>query len=166
MSAMSGAMSRAGQSRLIKASRAVRRIGRGADEADHLIDIGDRDGKPDLQMRRIARLAEQELGAAGDDLLAEIDESAQEILEGQRLRPAAVEGDHIGREARLQRGEAPELVQHDIGDGIALQFDDDAHALAVGFIAQVRDAFDLFLAYQIGDLFDERRLVHLIGNLA
>ena len=37
-------------------------------------------------MRALARLAEQEFGAPGDDFLAEIDEGAQEILQVQRLR--------------------------------------------------------------------------------
>ena len=96
MSAMSGAMSRAGQSRFIRASRAVAASGEVRMSADHFVDIGHRDGEADLQMRGVARLAEQEFGAAGDDLLAEIDEGAQKILEVQHFWPAAVERDHIG----------------------------------------------------------------------
>ena len=65
----------------------------------------------------------------------------------------------------LQRREAVELVQHHVGHGVALQLDDDAHALAVGLVANVGDAFDLLLAHQLGDLLDHRRLVHLIGDL-
>ena len=86
-------------------------------------------------------------------------------LQGQHLRPAAVQRDHVGAEARLHRGEAPELVEHDVGDRVALQLDDDAHAVAVGFVAQVGDALDALLAHQLGDLLDQRRLVDLIGNL-
>ena len=82
ISAISGAMSRAGQARAIRASRAARRVGRGADEADHLVDIGDRDGEADLDMGGVARLVEQELGAPGDDLLAEVDEGDQDVLAG------------------------------------------------------------------------------------
>ena len=49
-------------------------VGRGADEADHFVDIGDRDGQADLQMGAVARLGQQMLGAPGDDFLAEFDE--------------------------------------------------------------------------------------------
>ena len=42
---------------------------RGADRADHLVDIGDRDREADQHMGAVARLVEAELGAAGDDLL-------------------------------------------------------------------------------------------------
>ncbi len=55
-----------------------------------------------------------------------------------------------------------QLVEHHLGDGLALQFDDDAHARAVGLVAQVGDLGDLLLAHQLGDLLDEQRLVHLI----
>ena len=44
--------------------------------ADDLVDIGDGDRKADQDMRAVARLVEQEFGAAADDLLAEGDEDA------------------------------------------------------------------------------------------
>jgi hypothetical protein len=47
-----------------------------ADHADDLVDIGDGDGQTDQHMAAVARLAEFELGAAGDDFLAEVDEAA------------------------------------------------------------------------------------------
>ena len=37
----------------------------------------------------------------------------------------------------------------------ALQFDDDAHAFAVAFVAHIGDAFDLLFLNQLGDRFDE-----------
>ncbi len=59
---------------------------------------------------------------------------------------------------------APELIEHDVGDRIALQLDDDPHAVAVRFVAQIGDALDLLLTDEFGDALDQRRLVHLIGN--
>ena len=61
-------------------------------------------------------------------------------------------------------GEAEQLVQHHIGHRIALQFDHDAHAVAVGFVAEVGNAFELLVAHQFRDLLDQAGLVHLIGN--
>ena len=66
---------------------------------------------------------------------------------------------------RLQRREAIELVEDHVGNGVALQLDDDAEALAVAFVADVGDAFDALVAHQLGHLLDHRRLVHLVGNL-
>ena len=106
-------------------------------------------------------------GAPRDDGSSRNSRNAhQHVAQRQQLRLAAVERDHVGAEARLQRGEAPQLVQHHIGDRVALQLDHDPHAVAVALVAQVRDAFDLLLAHEFGDAFDQRRLVDLIRDLA
>ena len=128
--------------------RFARRVGIGgsANELDHLVDIADGDGEPDQHMGAIARLAEQILGAPGDHLLAERDEGGEQILEIHHQRAAALERDHIGAEGRLQRRVAVELVEHDVGHGVALELDDDAIAVAVGLVAQRGNAVDLLVA--------------------
>ena len=136
-----------------------------ADQRDDLIDIGDGYCQADQHVGAVARLAQQELGAPPDHLLAEIGEGADHILEVELLWPPADQRHHIGAEGRLQRREAVELVQHHIGHGVALQLDDHAHAVAARLVANIGDAFDLFLAHQLGDPLHHRRLVHLIGNL-
>ena len=57
-----------------------------------------------------------------------------------------------------------EVVEDDLRFFAALDFDDDAHAVAVGFVAHVGDAFDLLVLHQFGDALDQARLVHLVGN--
>ena len=81
------------------------------------------------------------------------------------LGPAAVQRHDVGAEARLQRGVAVELVQHDVDDGVALDLDDDADAVAVGLVPELGDALELLLAHELADLLDEVRLVHLVGDL-
>ena len=117
-------------------------------------------------MGGVARLGELVFGAAGDDLLAEVDEGDQDVAQREQLWATAVQRDHVAAERGLQRREAPELVHHDLGVGVALQLHDDAHAVAIGFVAHVGDAFDALVADQLGDLLDQRRLVHLVGDLA
>ena len=140
-------------------------VGRGADEADDLVDVRDRDRQTDLKMRVVTRLVEPEFRAARDDFLAEIDEGAQHVLQVQHFRLAAVQRDHVHAEGGLHRGETVELVQHDVRESLALQLDDDAHAVAVALVAQIGNTLDLLLAHEFGDALDQRRLVHLIGNL-
>ena len=115
-------------------------------------------------MGAVAGLVEQELGAARHDLFAEGDEQRQQILQVHHLRPARIQRQDIGSKIRLQRREAIELVQHDIRHRLALQFDHDTKAIAVGFVAQIGDALDLLLAHQFGDALDHGGLVHLVGN--
>ena len=116
-------------------------------------------------MRSIARLVQAELGAAGHDLLTEIDEGHQDVAQIHQLRATAVKRDDVAAERGLHRREAPELVQHHIGDGIALQFNHDAHTVAIGLVTQVGDTLQPLLANEFGHLLDQRRLVHLIRDL-
>ena len=59
----------------------------------------------------------------------------------------------------------PKLIEHDVGGGVALQVDDDAHALAVGFVANVRHALDALVLGRFGDLLDQAVLADLVGDL-
>ena len=52
-----------------------------------------------------------------------------------------------------------------MGDGLALELDDEAHAVAVGLVAQVADLGDLLLLDELDDVLDERGAVHLVGQL-
>ena len=141
------------------------RVRRAADQLDHLVDVGDGDGKADQHMSAVARLAQQELGPAAHHLLAEGDEGLQHVDECHHFRLAAVQRHDVGAEGGLQRREAVELVEDDLGVGVALQLDHDAVALPVALVADVGDALDALVAHQFGHLLDHRRLVHLIGNL-
>ena len=89
----------------------------------------------------------------------------EQILQVHHQRPAGVEGHHVGAERGLQRGEAVELVEHHVRHRVPAQLDHHPVALAVGFVAQRGDAFDLLLAHQFADALDHLRLVHLVGNL-
>ena len=140
------------------------RVRRRPDQADHFVDIGHRDRQADLDVRRVARLGEQIFGAPRHDFLAEVEEGDQHVLEIHHLRATAVQRDHVRAEARLHRGEAPELIEHHVCDRFALELDDDAHAVAIELVAQVRDSLQFLLANEFGDLLDQRRLVDLIRD--
>ena len=138
--------------------------GRAADDPDHLVQIGDRDDQAEQQMRPVARLGELELGAPGDHLLAEADERFDDVPERQRLGPAAADREHVGREARLGGRVPPELVEDDVGSGVALQVDDDSNTLAVRFVAYVGNALDALVLGGLGDLLDQAVLADLKGH--
>ena len=58
-----------------------------------------------------------------------------------------------------------EVVENDFGLLAALQFEDDAHAVAIALIADLRNAFDLLLVDQRRGVLDQARLVDLVRNL-
>jgi hypothetical protein len=61
-----------------------------------------------------------------------------------------------------------ELVEDDLRDHAALELDHQAHALAVGLVAQVGDLGDLLVVDELGDLADQAAvaaLLHLEGQL-
>ena len=58
-----------------------------------------------------------------------------------------------------------EVVEHLARLRFALELHDDAHALAVGLVAQLADAADFFILDQLGDALDQGRLVDLVGEL-
>ena len=116
-------------------------------------------------MGAVARLVKTELGPAGNNLLAERHESRQHVAQVHHLRTPAIERDHVGAERGLQRRELVELIEDDLGERFLLDLDHDTIAVAVGFIAQRRDAIDPLLAPKLADALDHRGLVHLIRNL-
>ena len=58
-----------------------------------------------------------------------------------------------------------EVVEYDLRHLAALQLDDDPHSVAIGFVPQIGNAFDGLFAHEIGDSFDQLRLVDLVRNL-
>ena len=61
-----------------------------------------------------------------------------------------------------------ELVEHDLGDRVALELDHDPHAVAVRLVAQVGDLGDLLVLDELGDLLDHAAvaaLLHGVGQL-
>ncbi len=113
----------------------------------------------------VAGLAEEEGGAAADDVDAVVEEGADGVVERKLLRLAVVDGEEDHGEAFLHLGVLEELVEDDLVLGAALEFDDDAHAVAVGLIADVGDFFDDFFGDELGDALDEGGLVDLVGDL-
>src|SRR6185436_3632669 len=116
-------------------------------------------------MRALARLAQVEQRPASDDLAPVAQERFEQLLDRQQLRLAVDEADHVDAEDALQRRLLVEVVEDDVRQLAALELDDDAHAVLVGLVAQLADALELLLTYELGDALDEPRLVNLVRQL-
>ncbi len=90
---------------------------------------------------------------------------ANGVVEREDLRLAVVDGEEDHGEALLHGGVLEELVEDDLVLGAALELDDDAHAVAVGLVADVGDVVDDLFVGELGDALDEVGLVDLVGDL-
>ena len=88
--------------------------------------------RPSTVCLPLAGLAQQELRAAADDRHPVPQELLQQLLERAGPRLAVDQRQQDDRERVLQRRELIELVQHDLGIGVALEVDDDVHRLLAG----------------------------------
>ena len=75
-----------------------------------------------------------------------------------------VDGERVDAEADLQLGVLEEVVDHHLGDGVALQLDDHAGIL-VRFIADGADIGDDLFIDQSGNTLHQRGTVHIVRNL-
>ena len=91
---------------------------------------------------------------------------ADELVDGQGARHPVDQRQHVGREVGLQLGVLEQVVEHDPGDGVALEDDDQALAGAArGVVADVGDPLHLAGVGELGDL--QRQVVRVdhVGQL-
>ena len=88
-------------------------------------------------MRALFRFFQIVLGAAAHHRILKIDILLQHILQRHHLGHAAVQRQHNNAHCVLQLRITVQLIQHNLRVGLALELDDNAHALAVRFIVQV-----------------------------
>src|SRR5205085_10462989 len=100
----------------------------------------------------------------GDDFFAEADEALDDIAQRQRLWTTAADRQHVRWEAGLRRRVPPQLVEDYFRRGVALQVDNNAHALAIRLIADVGDTLNALVLRCFGDLLDQAVLADLVGN--
>jgi len=113
----------------------------------------------------IASLGQQVRSAPPHHIDAMVDEVFDRLDQPHFLGLTVDHGQQNHAEAFLHRGVLEELVEHDLRFGAALEFDHDAHAVAIAFVANVGDVVDGLLVDEIGDALDEARFIHLVRNL-
>ena len=136
-----------------------------ADRLDDGIEVIERDLEALQQVGTIPSTVELVAGATGQDLTAMIDVVLEEGLEVEDKRTAVDQGQRNHAKGRLQGGVLVQIVEHGQGSRILLELDDDAHAVPVGLVVEVRDALEPSLADQLRDTSDQRGLVDHVGNL-
>ena len=136
-----------------------------ADQCDHRVEIVQRDQQALEDVGAALLLGQLELGPADDDLALVAHVGVERLAQRQRARHAVDQRDHVDAEGRLHRRVLVELVEHDLGDGVALELDDQAHPALVGVVLDVGDPGELLLLHELGDLLDQAAVAELLDHV-
>src|SRR5216684_1054732 len=142
----------------------VAAIGAAANDDDDIVQMVERREITFENVLAVAGLREQIGSAAADYVDTVVDEVFDGLDQAQFARLSVHHGQENHAETFLHGGVLEELVENDLRLGAALQLDDDAHAVAIAFVADVRNVFDVFVVDQLRDALDQPGLVHLIRN--
>ena len=134
-------------------------------DADHFVDVRVREQQAFDRVLPLPRSLQQELRPATNDRHAMPQVLLQHLLDVERSRLAVDQRQEDDRERVLQRRELIELVEHDVGVGVALDFENQTNRLfQIAFVAIGRDAFDLFVVDQFSNPLDDPIARLLVGN--
>ena len=103
--------------------------------------------------------------AARHHLLLMLEVIIEHVAQVEHLRFAVDKAKHYHAEGILHLRVLVKLIEYDVRVDVAFELDDNPHAVAVGLVAQGRNALDALFVIQLGYLLNEPRLVHLIGYL-
>ena len=148
-----------------QATLGISRRWRGLDQGNDFIDVIERNRQTFLSVRLLARLAQFEDGTTCHDFTTVRKEAHQHLLQVQEARLAIDQCHHVHAEGILELRLLVQIVQHHFRNDVALELNHHAHAGFVRLILNVRNAFDLLFVDQLGNLFEQGALVHLIRQL-
>ena len=138
----------------------------GADEANYLVDVVRGNDEAFQNVGTLLRFAQFELRAANDDIVAVLHEDLYAVFQRQRLGASVYEAHAVDGKGTLQGRHLEELVQDDVGVGVALHVHHDAHTFAVAFVVDVADAVYLLLANERGNVSNKFGLVDAVRYFA
>ena len=148
---------------LLKRFRRARHVFRGADGLDDLVDVVERLREAKEDVLALLCLPELVLGATLHHLLAVRNEGLKHALKREGLRHAVHKGKHVVMEGALELRVLVDIVEHGLRVRGALKLDNHAD-VSRGLVAQILDALDLLVAYEVRDARDEVRLIHAVRD--
>ncbi len=136
-----------------------------ADQLDDFIEVIQRDQQSFEDVRPFFRFFQFILRAAHDDIQPKMDKLVDQLAKAEGPGTAIDQGDVVDAKGGLQRGKLIQLAQHNVGNGIPFQFDDDTDALPAGFVLYMRDAFYFVQGLELVDRLDQVGFVDLVRDL-
>ena len=137
----------------------------GADDADDLFNVIKGDQQAFQNMGPFLCLVQVIFCAAGDHILLMLQVQIQHLQKIQDLRLVIDQCQHDYAEGIFHLRMLQKMIQDNLRIYVLPELNDDPHALAVGFVPEIRDAINPLLFVKISDLLNEPCLVHEIGKL-
>ena len=94
-----------------------------------------------------------------------LQEILQHLFEVQEARLVINQRHHVHTKVVLQLGALVQIVKHYLRHFTALKLDDNAHSRFIGFIPQIRNAFNFFLIHQLSNTLKQVFLIYLVRQL-
>ena len=111
-------------------------------------------------------LGERKTRASFDRLHAKFDKLSEQVAKRHQRRFVLQQRDVVDEILDLESCLFVQLHEHPFRVVPTLDFDDDAHAVAIALVSNVADAVERSPVDVFGDLFHQTRLVRLVRNLA
>src|SRR5439155_12738519 len=138
----------------------------GANQPDDFINVHHRINQALENVPALLRLFQLEARAPDNHLFAMIDEVFDHLLEAHRAWLTIHQGNVDHADGDFARRVLEKLPHDQIGIGIALQIDDDAHlVLSPGMVVGVSDVLKQVLFHAIADGLDDRLAHDAVGQL-
>ena len=135
-----------------------------ADDVNHLIDMVRCDNQALQNVSTVECLLQLESCATNHHFVTVIEEVLQNLLQVHGLWSAIHQTHIINTERRLQFCHLIELIEKHIRILVLLHINHDTHTLAVTFVVDVADAFNLLFLHQSSDSLNQFTLVHVVRN--
>ena len=131
----------------------------------HFIDIVTSNDQSLQNVGTLLGLAQIILRTADRYIMTMLYKIFHTISETQQTWATLHQCDAVHRERTLQSRHFEQFIENNVGIGIFLHVNHDAHSLATGLIIDIRNAVEFTLLDQIGNILDQHTFVDSIRNL-
>ena len=132
----------------------------------HLVNVVDGNNQAFKDMGTLTSLAQIILGATDSDIVTMLDKILHALFQSEQTRTAFDQSNIVDRERALKGCHLEQLVEQDIGIGVTLAVDNDAHTLTARLVVHISHTLYFMFVCQIGNIFHKVSLVDAIRNLS
>ena len=138
---------------------------RAANDVDNLVDVINCGQEAFQNMDALLSLIQVELSTTAYNINLVINVVTKNLAKRKRTRNTVNQGQVNDAKVGLKLSLLIEIVQNNLWYSVTLEVQNNTHALTVGLIAHVRDAFNFLLVNCLSNLLLEKTLVNLVWNL-
>ena len=137
-----------------------------ANDLHHFVDVVAGNDESFQNVGALLRFLQVELGAANGNVVTMLYKVFHTFFKREQAWTPLHQRNVVHRERALQLRHLKQFVQHHVGIGVAFHVYHDTHTLSSRLVVGVRDALQAAFFHQVGNVFDELRLVYAVRYFA